>query len=186
MSTLTKKSLEKSLKQLLLVKPLNKITINEISNNCGINRMTFYYHFSDIYDLVEWSCAEDARKVLEDKKTYETWDQGFLQIFEAVIENRVFIINVYNCVSREQVEKYLYEVTYHLLINVVKEKSIGIDVKEEDQKFIADFYKYGFVGLVLDWIKNGMEEEPSKIIERLKTLIHGDIEKSLENYRIDK
>ena len=88
MSQITKRALEQSLKNLLLKKPLTKITINDITEDCGINRMTFYYHFKDIYDLVEWSCLEDARKALEEKKTYDTWQQGFLQIFEAVLENK--------------------------------------------------------------------------------------------------
>ena len=59
MSQVTKRALEASLKNLLLQKPLSKITINDIAEDCGINRMTFYYHFRDIYDLIEWSCEED-------------------------------------------------------------------------------------------------------------------------------
>ena len=65
MSQITKRALEQSLKNLLLQKPITKITINDIAEDCGINRMTFYYHFKDIYDLVEWSCEEDARKAIE-------------------------------------------------------------------------------------------------------------------------
>ena len=107
MPQFTKYALENSLKKLLLQKPLNKITINDITEDCGINRMTFYYHFKDIYDLVEWVCMEDAKKALADNKTYETWQQGFVRIFDAVRENKSFIMNVYRCVSREQVEKYL-------------------------------------------------------------------------------
>ena len=106
MPQFTKYALENSLKKLLLQKPLNKITINDITEDCGINRMTFYYHFKDIYDLVEWVCLEDARRALEEKKTYDTWQQGFVQIFEAVRENKPFVMNVYRCVHREQVEKY--------------------------------------------------------------------------------
>ena len=52
MSQVTKRALEASLKNLLLQKPLSKITISDITEDCGINRMTFYYHFKDIYDLV--------------------------------------------------------------------------------------------------------------------------------------
>ena len=96
MSQVTKRALEQSLKNLLLKKPLTKITIGDIAEDCGINRMTFYYHFKDIYDLVEWSCLEDARKALEEKKTYDTWQQGFLQIFEAVRDNKPFIMNGYH------------------------------------------------------------------------------------------
>lgn len=54
MSNITKRALEQSLKNLLLKKPLTKITISDITADCGMNRMTFYYHFKDIYDLVEW------------------------------------------------------------------------------------------------------------------------------------
>lgn len=186
MSQTTKRALEASLKNLLLQKPLEKITINDIAEDCGINRMTFYYHFKDIYDLVEWSCVEDASKALEGKKTYDTWQQGFLQIFEAVLFNKPFIMNVYHSVSREQVEIYLYKLTYDLMIGVVNEKSAGMTIREEDKKFIADFYKYAFVGLMLDWIKNGMKDEPHLIIDRLGSLVHGNITCALDNYRIDK
>lgn len=186
MSQTTKRAPEASLKNLLLQKPLDKITISDIAEDCGINRMTFYYHFKDIYDLIEWSCMEDASKALAGKKTYDTWQQGFLQIFQAVQANKPFIMNVYHSVSREQVELYLYRLTYDLLIGVVEEKAVGMRVREEDKKFIADFYKYGFVGLMLDWIKNGMKEEPQILIDRLDSLIHGNITSALMHYRTDR
>lgn len=186
MSQTTKKALEESLKKMLLQKPLEKITIADIAEDCGINRMTFYYHFKDIYDLVEWSCVEDAAKALGGKKTYNTWQQGFLQIFQAVQENKPFILNVYHSVSREQVEIYLYKLTYDLLIGVIEEKAEGLDVRTEDKKFIADFYKFGFVGLMLDWIKNGMRQEPHEIIGKLSVLIQGDVSRALNEFRTDK
>ena len=133
MSQVTKRALEQSLKNLLLKKPLTKITINDIAEDCGINRMTFYYHFKDIYDLVEWSCLEDARRALEEKKTHDTWQQGLLQIFEAVRENKPFILNVYHCVDREQVERYLRPPVDHLILGVIDEQSAGMTVRDEDK-----------------------------------------------------
>lgn len=186
MSQTTKRALEASLKHLLLKKPLDKITINDIAEDCGINRMTFYYHFKDIYDLIEWSCVEDAARALEGKKTYDTWQQGFLQIFEAVLANKPFIMNVYHSVSREQVELYLYKLTFNLLIGVIEEKAAGMAVSDEDKKFIADFYKYAFVGIMLEWIRGGMKEDPKGIVEHLSILIHGDITRALDNFRLDK
>lgn len=186
MSQITKRALEESLKRMLLKKPVHKITISDITEDCGINRMTFYYHFKDIYDLIEWSCLEDAAKALDGKKTYATWQQGFLQIFEAVLDNKPFIQNVYQSISREQVETYLYTLTHNLLIGVIEEKSLGMKVLDTDKEFIANFYKFAFVGLMLDWIKNGMREDPKQIIERLSSLIEGDITKALNKCRIDK
>lgn len=186
MSQTTKRALEASLKNLMLQKPLDKITINDIAEDCGISRMTFYYHFKDIYDLVEWACMEDASKALKGKKTYDTWQQGFQQIFEAVLANKPFIMNVYHSVSKEQIELYLYKLTYDLMIGVVEEKAAGMSVRDEDKKFIADFYKYAFVGLMLDWIRNDMKENPQVIISRLNCLVQGNITSALNNYRTDK
>lgn len=129
--------------------------------------MAFYYHFRDIYDLVEWVCVEDGKKALRDKKTYDTWQEGFLQIFEAVLENKPFILNVYHSVSREKIESFLYKLTYQLIIDVVEEKCSRDHLPEEDKQFIADFYKYGFVGIMLDWIDRGMKEDYQKIVELL-------------------
>ncbi|MCI5512506.1 MAG: TetR/AcrR family transcriptional regulator [Clostridia bacterium] len=185
MSQITKRALEESLKHLLLQKPLNKITINDIAEDCGINRMTFYYHFKDIYDLIEWSCLEDAQKALAGKKTYDTWQEGFLHIFEAVKENKPFVMNVYRSVSREQIENYLFSLTYDLLLGVVNEQADGMSVRDEDKAFIANVYKYTFVGLMLEWIKGDMKEDPKRIIDRLTLVIHGSVRNALERLRAD-
>ena len=81
-SLTTKKAIAFTLKELLLEKPISKITINDITERCDINRQTFYYHFQDITDLIEWICVEDADKTLKDKSSYETWQDGFLAVFD--------------------------------------------------------------------------------------------------------
>lgn len=182
MSNSTKYALEASLKKLLLQKPLDKITISDLANDCGISRMAFYYHFKDIYDLVEWVCLEDATRALQGKKTYDTWSEGLQQIFEAVIENKPFIMNVYRTLSREQIENYLFQLTHNLLIGVVEEKSVGLEITEEEKAFIADFYKYGFVGIMLDWIKQGMKEDYQEITDRISITLKGNITNSILNF----
>ena len=186
MSQITKRALAESLKKLLLENPLDRITVSDITEDCGVSRMTFYYHFKDVYDLIEWTWLQEAERALDGQKTYDTWQQGFLQIFQLVQENRAFVMNLYHSISREQVERYLYRLTYQLLIGVVEEKSAGMSVRDEDKKFIADFYKYAFVGLMLDWIRGGMKGEPQVLIDRLSVLIRGDVEKALNHYRADQ
>ncbi len=183
MAQTTKKAFAASLKKLLSQKPLEKIKISDITNDCEVNRQTFYYHFKDIYDLLEWVYTNEATRALGDKKTYDTWQEGFYEIFEYILENKSFVINTYNSVSREYLERYLYNETYYLLLGVVEEKSKDMCVMDKDKSFIADFYKFAFVGLVIDWIKKGMREEPRDIIKRLNTLITGNIEMALERYR---
>lgn len=185
MSQITKRALVQSLKNLLQQKPLSKITISDITEDCGISRMTFYYHFKDIYDLVEWACAEDAARALQNKKTYDTWQQGFVQIFHAVRENKVFVMNVYRCVNREQVEKYLVPLTDQLIMGVITERAAGMTVREADQQFIAQVYSYAFVGIMLDWIRDDMRADPEELVNRLAMVIRGDITQALERFRTD-
>ncbi len=184
MSQITKRALEQSLKNLLLKKPLTKITVSDIADDCGINRMTFYYHFKDIYDLVEWSCLEDAKRALDEKKTYETWQQGLLQIFEAVEENKPFILNVYRCVHREQVEKYLQPLVDQLLLGVINEETGNMTIRDEDKQFIAQIYSYIFIGLMLDWIKDDMREDPQPLVDRLARLIKGSMSEALSRFKL--
>ena len=107
MSQTTKRALEASFKKLLLEKPLNKITINDITEDCGVNRMTFYYHFKDIYDLVDWILAEDAAKAMEGRRGFGTWSEAYLDVLRQLQDNKTLVLNVYRSVGREQVEQYL-------------------------------------------------------------------------------
>lgn len=178
----TKQALEESLKHMLLKKPLDKITIRDITEDCGVSRMAFYYHFKDIYDLVEWTCMEDASRAIRGKNTYETWQEGLLQVFEAVLENRPFILNAYRCLSREQMERLLDRLTYGLIRGVVEEQSQGTAITEEDKAFIAEFYKYSFVGLMLDWIRQGMTSDPRILTEKVSATVHGSIANAIRNF----
>ena len=105
---------------------------------------------------------------------------------KAVQDNKPFIMNVYHSVSREQVENYLYKVTYDLLEGVVEEQAQGMSVRDEDKAFIATVYKYAFVGLMLDWIKNDMKGDPQLLVDQLELVIHGNVSAALERLRIDK
>jgi len=182
MTQITKKALAASLKNLLTQKTLDKITVVDIAKDCEVNRQTFYYHFHDIYDLVEWTFLNEASRALGSDKTYETWQQGFLKIFDYVLENKALIKNIYHSAGREYLVQYLYRETTHLLIDVVRKKAEGLPVREDEIAFIAHFYKYAFAGILLEWIRTGMKREPADVIEKLRVLIQGNMESALERY----
>ena len=97
-----------------------------------------------------------------------------MQIFEAVMENKPFIMNVYHALSREQIENYLFRLTRDLIMNVIKECSKGMNITVSEQSFIADFYKYSFVGVMLDWIKKGMKENYHEIVNDICITMSGN------------
>ena len=167
---------------ILLKKPLDKITIKDLTDDVGISRMSFYYHFKDIYDLVEWSCIYDATNALKGNKTYDTWQEGLTSIFEAVLQNKPFILNVYHTTTQDSIERFLFTTVHDLILGVVREKAQGTNISEEQIQFIADFYKYSFVGIMLDWISKGMNEDYNEIVYNMTNTLHGSIANSISNF----
>ena len=91
-------------------------------------------------------------------------------------------MNAYHAISREQIENYLFKLTYSLMMGVVEEKSAGKAISEAQKQFIADFYKYSFVGMMLDWIKQGMKEDYEEIVQNMILTLHGNVANSIENF----
>ena len=167
------------MKKLLLEKPLNKITINDITEDCGVNRMTFYYHFKDIYDLVDWILAEDAAKAMEGRRGFGTWNEAYLDILHQLQDNKTLVLNVYRSVGREQVEQYLYRLLDPILKDFADRECHDITVQDADKQFVVDFYKYALVGMTLEWIRRDMKTEPAVMVERMGRMLQGDLRRAL-------
>lgn len=182
MSQTTKRALALSLKKLLTHKTLDNITVKDIVEDCEVQRQTFYYHFHDIYALIEWIYVNEVSKAINDQRTQSTWSNGFYELFQYILLNKSFVINTYRSIKREDLEKYLYEGTYALLFGVVHEQSCELNVSEKDKKFITNFYKYSFAGILLDWVQGGMKEDPKEIIENIDMIISGSIKKALVKF----
>lgn len=161
---------------------LDQITVKELVADCGINRQTFYYHFKDIYELLGWIFKSEALEAIKDYKTYSTWQLGFLKIFQYVEDNRSFCLSTFHSLGRDHLETFLNSVTFDLLYSVVEEIAGETDLHEEDKCFIARFYTYGFVSLMLEWLKSGIKEKPEIIIDKLSKLVDGDISRAIAKY----
>ena len=107
MQQLTKKALGESLKKILSKKTLDNITVIDIVNDCGVNRQTFYYHFQDIYDLLDWIFQKEAESVLHHKINSENWKECLSSVFCYLIDNKDFIKNTYRSIGRDSLEQYL-------------------------------------------------------------------------------
>lgn len=177
----TKQALANALKQLLQKKQITKITINDIAEACGISRMTFYYHFKDIYDLAEWTFQETLHAATADCHTRDSWQQGFLNLLEMLKANQSLILNAYRAMDRELVERYLRREVEALLLPVVEEQAAGIKISEKGKHMVAIFYAYDFMGVMMEWIQRNMAAEPQQVAATTAAMIQGDFRNSLEN-----
>lgn len=173
-SLTTKKAIAYTFKDLLKEKSFSKITVNDIAKRCDINRQTFYYHFQDIRDLVEWICIEEVDRILDMGNEYETWEEKFLSIFNLMEDEKVFIINIYHSVSVEVLRKNISRLVYPIIYDEISRMAKSLN--EEDKVFITNFYKYSFVSIVLNWIENNMNENPNNIVNKVSNLVTGTIQ----------
>lgn len=181
-SFLTKKALAHSLKQLMEHTPLNKISVKHLVDHCGVNRQTFYYHFQDIFDLLGWIYKTEAVESIAEYRSYSTWTDGFYRIFCYIESNKAFCCNTLDSLGRTHLDAYLYEVTNDLVMGVINELADGLAVSSADKRFIANFYTLAFTGLIIQWMRDGMKDQPKYIIEQLSVLIEGNFLKALHKY----
>lgn len=180
-SDATKVAMSNALKEQLKKKKLSKITINDIASACNISRMTFYYHFQDIYDLTEWTLEEAAGRAIGENRTYESWQQGFEGLLRELQANQTLILNIYRSMDREMIERYLLKKAESLLMPVVEQESHGLPVNEENKRRVAIFYSYAFLGVLMEWVGKGMAAPPREVVKMVSAIVQGDFRNSLEN-----
>jgi probable dihydroxyacetone kinase regulator len=188
MANMTKRALADSLIKLLRTKPITKVTINDITEACGVNRMTFYYHFKDIYDLVEWIFANSLSTVLENKELYGSWQNGLLHILMLYKSNQTLIMNVYHHVGTDYIENYIESAVFKMVYSVVESRTEKLNItniKEEDILLITDFYKYAITGLLMNWVKKGMKDEPEEIVKKLNIVTSGNVDEVLKKLEVE-
>ena len=178
----SKEIFAESLKKMLEKKPLDHITVKDIVEDCGVSRQAFYYHFKDIYDLVEWIFIEESSATLANNRDIDTWQQGYCHVLMRLRDNKTLIINAYRSISREYLETFMYNVLFDVIYPVVEEQAVGMDVENKHKKFIAHFYSIAVVAMGLDWVRTGMKEDPEEITEQIATLVKGDFKKALSKY----
>ena len=171
-----------SLKKMLEKKALDHITVKDIVEDCGVSRQAFYYHFTDIYDLVEWIFVEEASAALANNRDIDTWQQGYCRVLQQMRENKNLVINTYRSTSREYLERFMYKVLYQVIYTVVEEQATGLSVDKKHKEFIAHFYSLAVIAMGIDWVRTGMKEDPEDIVDQVATLVKGDFKNVLQKY----
>lgn len=191
MLQLTKKAIVNSFIKLLNEKPLDKITVKNIAEDCGINRNTFYYHFSDIRELTVYTIDSQIHNMLELDFNGDSWVDSFVEAAKFALNNKKAVYNIYNSLNRETVENYLNTVAFKVTDSFVSAKAVGIDADKFDIELIKGFYMSALVGIICKWLENGMDRDPNTVIRRLGRLIEGAVITSLkiseeEKHNLDK
>lgn len=175
----TKKALGQALCDLLAKRTLDKITVKDIVEACGFNRQTFYYHFHDVYDLLEWVFEDSITNMLDKEENYDDWSRCIDLITEKMMEDRKVILNAYHSVSHEAVSRFIRRWIHPFVRYVVEQKAEGLNVAEEDKEFVANMFTMATTGFFTEWVEDQLSQDKLNNVERIKAVLDGSVESIL-------
>jgi|GEM_PF-169415 len=163
----TKKALADALIELMKKKPLNKISIKDITDACDLNRHTFYYHFKDKQDLVCWifDCAAEKNFKFPQIEEIAQGKQTFFirKIISYMYENKSFYINALNSDTQNSLQEHLFKYIYRFREIQIKALLRGRKMDPKGIEFLAGYFTYAIGGLIIQWAKNGMVDPPPTV-----------------------
>lgn len=167
MAKFTRQAIMYSLLKLLQEKSIDKITVKDICELCEINRNTFYYYYSDIYQVLEELLKFETEKSLKEDQKYESFYEDFLKRYHLIIEYKKAVYNLYNSKNRDLILKYFQDITEDFVEKYVYKEVKGKKLLPEDIKFIIDFYSSSMIGNIFRWMHKGMQEKQEQLIYKL-------------------
>lgn len=175
MSNTTKYAFAAALKERLTRQRLDEITIQNLADDVKVSRKTFYYHFQDIYALLEWILLDEATRLLDDSRAAARWQQDVRNIFDYVQRNKNMILNLYRSLEEKEA---LLEIHISRLVRPMMERIFNAQpgqerVSQGDRQFILDLYSFGLVELFLRWIGNGMKPEGHILADQIERIVGG-------------
>lgn len=184
-SNITKKALAQSLKELGASKILDKITVADITEHCGVNRQTFYYHFNDKYELLNWIYTQDLFIPLTRDLTFENWGDKLVQLFQYMKQQKSFFMNTIKS-SNNFFAEYTNKIFAELFKKAIAELNMYSHLNEKEQDIYARFFAYGLTGVVVDWAMKGMKEDEDQLTDLLQHMIFQTEELGYEIYMYRK
>ena len=173
----TKQAISAALKTLMAQKPLDKITVGEIMEQCGMVRQHFYYYFEDIYDLVRWMFQEEALSLLQQQEGALLWQEGLLQLFAYLQENRAVCLCALHSLSRSHIKRFFHSDIYaiiHRTVTMVAEE-LGYAGNEGELEMLTHFYVIALSGLIESWLLGEIDKTPEELISFVDTLLRNQV-----------
>lgn len=170
MTQLTKNALIEAFIRLLEDRPLDQITVRDIAAECGVSRNTFYYHFGDVYALLEAMLHQKMDQLLRDRREGESGGEGLKRLFGYVAQHQRIVSHIYNAINPAVLEHYLFRTTEALFMAYLRDAVRGLDPDEDDLRFVCYAYQSMFVGMLMEWTRQGMRSDPADLLERAQRL----------------
>ncbi|MFR5876985.1 MAG: dihydroxyacetone kinase transcriptional activator DhaS [Eubacterium sp.] len=169
----TKVKMAHALKELMQTNTFEKITVSDITNTCKIHRQTFYYHFQDRYELLDWLIHNELIVPFIDNFNLDNMYDRLYNMFDAMLKDKKFYQNALK-INSDDLTRYISRVASEQFTEVIRNlaKQNGIENSDKDAAvIIAEFFGHGISGVVISWAQKGMKETPKEMTDRIEYLV---------------
>ena len=170
---ITKKAIQTAFIKVLNDKPLGKITVKDITEECGINRNTFYYHYQDVPALMEEICQLQVEQIINEHSKLSSIEDCLDAAMRVIIDNKRLVMHVYNSENRSIYVNFLWNMCEATVSTYFQAAFSDNQLSESDRQLLIRYHKCECFGLILDWINKGLREDYIDGIKRICKLKKG-------------
>lgn len=173
----TKHGLENALRELLKQKPLDQIRVRELTDLCAIRRQSFYYHFSDVYALFDWSIRQERTRLLRRQEKCLTWQQVFQDLLAYTGERRSYYQALLQNRGREGLWKVVRDAVAQPLEKALDyyRRRCGAPEDPEAERARLTCWETIFVALLESWIWDDLRQTPEEVAALLENSVRTEV-----------
>lgn len=169
----TQQKLAKSLKELMLQVPFEKLSVSDITANCNLHRQTFYYHFEDKYELLDYIVYNELiNPFITGFKMENIYDKIYA-LFSTMLGEKKFYQNSLR-IDTQELSRYVSKIAYDYVKPVIKSIKSDNSINNSDElndAIVAEFFSYGISGVIICWVQRGMKDSPKSMTKRVEKII---------------
>ncbi|MGI1660024.1 MAG: TetR/AcrR family transcriptional regulator C-terminal domain-containing protein [Desulfitobacterium sp.] len=156
--TTTKEIVYKCFQDLLNEKPLNKISVQDILNKSDICRSTFYRHFNDKYDLMNWFYQYHVEQLYNNGKLFSDVQ---LETMKFYYQNKRYFQKIFDFRGQNSFRHFIYKEGVTLISGFIKRR-VPMDTLSPDLVFSIKMYNYGAFEMVHEWLMGIIDMTPEE------------------------
>jgi len=168
-SETTCQAISGALKRLMTQKPLERITVAEIMDTCGMRRQHFYYYFTDIYDLLRWTFEKEALELLQQQQGVSPWQNGFLHLFQYINQNRAVCLCALDSLGKESLKQLLEADVSSIVDRAVRQTAVenGLPAHSPEVEVVICLVTIMMAGAVESWLRGELTQTPEELTRRI-------------------
>lgn len=186
MSSTTKRALADALLHLLNQRTLDRIRVSDITDYCGLNRQTFYYHFQDIYDLLHWIFVEDVGHSIQELMPQYDWKEFTRAMHKQMQRHKSFLLNIHASIPAVQIRDYFDNLLEPQVKLILNDHIANQVLDPDDYDFLVRFHVMLLTSVTMRWIEQGMPDGTDTWLERFFFLMEGTIDRAIERFAKEK